>query len=569
MRSQCIALATANTLRGRALYSPRARMRCSRGARDRLRNHSAIAHVELRFSASDRRGRHLSTAAPDPPRSALAELRGIHKSFRGIPVLRGIDVTLFGGEIHAWVGENGAGKSTLARALAGFHPDYGGEIRIGGAATRIDSPSRAAACGIALIQQDAQLVPALSASENLFLGRELRGRLPGLVDRRAMLERARERLRALGFGLDPERSVAALAPGERQQLEIAKGLLRESTLLIFDEPTAALTLPEIGELHARLRALRERGVGIVYVSHHLKDVLALADRISVLRDGELVAQAPRSDWDETRLVRAMVGREVTRATQRPAVQRATALLRGEGLGCRGRFEAIDFAVPPGEILGLAGLAGAGRSSLLRALFGLLRIDRGSIELDGEPLRMRAPRDALARGVAFVPEDRSREGLVPELPAAENIALLRPPGLRWRPWIEAAREREHVASAAAQSGLADELLSRAARRLSGGNQQKTVLARALLRRPRVLLLDEPTRAIDVSAKAEIHARIRALADTGSAVLLASSELPELLACCDRILVLRSGRLAAEFDAALASEDALLAAAAGATDCGARA
>jgi ABC-type sugar transport system ATPase subunit len=509
----------------------------------------------------------VSATASPPARSPLAELRAIRKSFRGIPVLRGIDLALGRGEIHAWVGENGAGKSTLARVLAGFLPDYGGEIRIDGAARRIDSPARAAACGVALIQQDAQLVPGLSAADNLFLGREPSGRLRGLVDRRALRARAREQFAALGFGLDPDRSAASLAPGERQQLEVAKGLARDARLLVFDEPTAALTPPEIAELHARLRELRARGVGIVYVSHHLSEVLALADRISVLRDGELVAHGPRSDWDEARLVRAMVGREIEAAAPRASMRNAEVVLRTEGLTSRGRFAAIDLELRRGEILGLAGLAGAGRSSLLRALFGLARVDRGATVLDGVPLRIRRPRDALARGIAFVPEDRAREGLVPELTASANIALLRPPGARARPWIEAARERGPVESAAAHSGLAAELLSRVARRLSGGNQQKTVLARALLRAPRVLLLDEPTRAIDVAAKAEIHARVRALADAGSAVLLASSELPELIACCDRILVLRNGRITAEFDPARATEDAILAAAAGAAPVGA--
>ncbi len=494
-------------------------------------------------------------------RGAIAELVRLGKSFRGIPALRDVDLALRAGEVHAWVGENGAGKSTLARVLAGLHPDYSGEIRIAGRPVRLASPAVATARGIALVQQEPQLVPELSVCENICLGREPRSRVLRLLERGVMRRRAAALLAGLGSALDPDARVAGLAPGARQLVEIAKGLAAEPRLLLFDEPSASLSQREVADLLARVRALRARGTGVVYVSHRLDEVFALADRISVLRDGALVASAPRGDWDEASLLHAMVGRALAPRRDRARAGPAAPLLRVSGLGRRGAFEDLHFELRRGEILGLAGLAGAGRSSILRSLFGLAPAERGSLAIDGAPARIARPGDALRHGISFVPEDRQREGLIPELSARENIALLGRAGAPRRAWIDAPRERAEVAAVAARVGLPPELGERQVRRLSGGNQQKVLLARALLQQPRLILLDEPTHAIDVAAKAEIHARILELAAAGTAVLLASSELPELLALCDRILVLRAGGVVAELAGDRADERALLAAASG--------
>jgi ABC-type sugar transport system ATPase subunit len=490
----------------------------------------------------------------------VLELRGIHKTFGGMAAVDGVDLELRAGEVHAWVGENGAGKSTLARVLAGLHGDYTGEIRAAGQPLRLATPAAAAACGIALVHQELSLVPELSVAENVFLGREPRGRWPWLVDFGAMRRRARAVLDALGAALPVDARVGQLGPGERQLVEIAKGLAREPRLLILDEPTSSLSAREARELLARVRALRERGGALVYVSHRIDEVFEVADRISVLRDGKLVAAGPRAHWDGASLVRAMVGRDLP---LREAAARAPGevLLQVEDLGRRGEFAGVSLALRAGEVLGIAGLVGAGGSALLRALYGLGPAGSGTVRVRGRVERIAAPRDALRLSIGFVPADRRREGLIPERSLRENAALAALREFSRGPCLDRAREREAVDGIRGKLGLERIPAEAPVRKLSGGNQQKVVLARALLRQPSVLLLDEPTRGVDVAAKAEIHALIEARVRAGVAVLLVSSDLPELLALCDRILVMRQGRGVAEFERGLASEERVIAAAAG--------
>jgi ABC-type sugar transport system ATPase subunit len=490
----------------------------------------------------------------------VVELRGVRKLFGATVAVAGIDLELRAGEVHAWVGENGAGKSTLARVLAGLHGDYAGEVRVAGEPVRLATPALAAACGVALVHQEPSLVAGLSVAENIYLGRAPRGRWPWLVDFAAMRRGASALLAELGASISVDARVGDLGPGERQLVEIARGLARESRVLILDEPTSSLSASEARELLARVRALRARGVALVYVSHRLEEVFAVSDRISVLRDGRLVGSGARAEWDESRLVRAMVGRDLP---PRAARSRASGevLLEIEGLGRGAAFEHVSFALRRGEVLGLAGLVGSGCSELLRALCGLAPAQRGSLRVRGASARIARPRAALALGIALVPADRLGDGLIPERSARENASLAAIRELSRGPCVDRARERDAVDAIARRVGLERVPLETQVRRLSGGNQQKVVLARALLCKPRVLLLDEPTRGVDVAAKAEIHALIEALADSGCAVLLASGDLPELLALSDRILVMRAGRVTAALAREEASEERVVAAAAG--------
>jgi ABC-type sugar transport system ATPase subunit len=497
------------------------------------------------------------------------ELRGVRKHFAGAVALAGVDLELRAGEVHALVGENGAGKSTLMRVLAGLHGDYRGEIRVGGGPARLASPARAAALGIALVHQELSLVPEMSVAENVFLGREPQGRLPGLVDFRAMERGAEALLAELGVRLPVREKVARLGAGARQLVEIAKGLSQEPRILILDEPSSSLSRAETGELLARVRALRARGTAVVYVSHKLDEVLAVADRITVLRDGARVASRPVAEWSEEALVRAMVGRDLKRLYPRTRPAPGEVVLRVEGLARPGRFRGVTFSLRRGEVLGLAGLVGAGRSDLAQALFGLPPAKSGAIALGGAPVRIRAPADAMALGIALVPEDRLRQGLVPRLSVRENVSLASLGALSRLQWMAAGRERAAVAGIAGRVGLAPGATELPVRRLSGGNQQKVVVARWMLRRPRILILDEPTRGVDVGAKAEIHALVDRLAGEGAAVLLVSSDLPEVLGMSDRVLVMRQGRIAAELSREKASEESVLAAATGVADPGARA
>jgi len=500
---------------------------------------------------------------------ALVELRGVRKHFAGAVALAGVDLQVRAGEVHALVGENGAGKSTLMRVVAGLHGDYEGQVRVAGRPVRLASPARAAALGIALVHQELSLVPEMSVAENVFLGREPHGRWPGLVDFREMERRAGALLAELGVRLPVREKVARLGAGARQLVEIAKGLAAQPRLLILDEPTSSLSRSEAGELLARVRALRARGTASIYVSHKLDEVLAVADRISVLRDGARVATGPAAEWSEEALVRAMVGRDLSRLYPRTRPAPGEVLLRVEGLGRRGHFSGVSFALRRGEVLGLAGLVGAGRSAVAQALFGLPPAAAGAITLAGARVRIRGPADAMRLGIALLPEDRRRQGLVPHLSVRENVSLASLGALSRLQSMRTAREREVVAGIAQRVGLAADAAELPVRWLSGGNQQKVLVARWLLRRPRVLILDEPTRGVDVGAKAEIHALVERLAAQGAGVLLVSSDLPEVLGLCDRVLVMRRGRIATELSREEASEERVVAAATGAAGAEARA
>jgi ABC-type sugar transport system ATPase subunit len=497
---------------------------------------------------------------------SLLEVVRVSKAFSGIPVLRGVSFTLAGGQVLGVVGENGAGKSTLMNVLGGVVAPDAGDVRLSGETFRPRGPADAMARGVAYIHQELNLLPNLSVAENLSLAR-LPRRGP-LVDRRRLDEDARRRLLAVGLDLPPRTLVGDLGPGARQLVEIARALAADARVVILDEPTTSLTAPEADRLFALVRRLRDEGRGLVYISHALGDVLRLADDVLVLRDGEAVAFGPSPGFDEARLITLMVGRAVEAVyPSRDAPAPGEPALEVERLGREGAFREVSLVVRPGEVVGLAGLMGAGRTELLRAIFGLDPPDSGEVRVRGGRLRP-APREAIARGVAFVTEDRRADGLVLDASVAANLALVSLPAHARGGWID----RRALAAALAAQAEAVRLeapgrLGRPARTLSGGNQQKVVLGKWLLGRPSVVLLDEPTRGIDVGAKQHVYRLVADLAAGGAAVLLASSEIEELLGLADRILVLRRGSVVDELPRPEFDRERILAAALGAARAGA--
>jgi ABC-type sugar transport system ATPase subunit len=499
--------------------------------------------------------------------SVLLEVDAVHKTFSGIPVLKGVSLSLAAGRVLGVVGENGAGKSTLMNVLGGVVAADAGEVRLSGVAYAPRGPAEAMARGVAYIHQELNLLPNLSVAENLLLAHLPRRHL--LVDRRRLEALARERLLAVGLDVSPWALVGDLGPGARQLVEIARALAADARVVILDEPTTSLAAPEAERLFALVRRLRDEGRGLVYISHALGEVLRLADDVLVLRDGEVVASAPAASFDESRLITLMVGRAVDAVyPARTGSSRGDAALEVTGFGRKGAFRDVSLAVRRGEVLGLAGLMGAGRTEVLRAIFGLEPPDSGEVRVHGRRLRP-APRAAIARGLALVTEDRREDGLVLDASVADNLALASLPSHARGGWID----RRTLARALAAQAEAVRLdapagLGRPARTLSGGNQQKLVLGKWLLGHPSVVLLDEPTRGIDVGAKQHVYRLIADLADAGTAVVLASSEIEELLGLADRVLVLRRGAVVDELARPEFDRERMLAAALGAGPVGAR-
>jgi ABC-type sugar transport system ATPase subunit len=503
----------------------------------------------------------------------ILELRGIGKRFGGVRALHDVSFTIEAGECHALMGENGAGKSTLGRVLAGILRSDAGELRVDGRPVAFRSPADAQAAGIGMVHQELACCPDLSVAENLALGRWPRrgpggsGRGP-LVDRRAMERRARELLAGIGAELDVRRTMRELSTAQEQRVQVAAAVGSGARVIVFDEPTSALTGADAERLYTLIGALRARGVTVIYVSHRIPEVFRLADRITVLRDGARVATLPRDETSPRDLVRRMIGRELSGYHAGPPPgPPGEVLLEVEGLASRGRIEGVGFRVRAREIVGLAGLVGAGRSEVLRALFGLDPHARGRVTVTGRPLRLGSTRAALTAGLALVPEDRKRQGLVLPLGARANWALAQLPALRRRArparalgLLDGGAERRRAAASLASVDVRAASLDAPVAALSGGNQQKVVLARWLATGARVLLVDEPTRGVDVGAKAAIHHLLAGRAADGAAILLVSSELDELLALSSRVLVLREGRLVAELPRG-ASEEAVMTAMAG--------
>jgi ABC-type sugar transport system ATPase subunit len=483
----------------------------------------------------------------------LLELEHLTKRYEGVPALSDVDFAVEQGEVVGLVGENGAGKSTLIKIIAGAVRPDDGEIRINGAPVHFTQPAHAIQAGIAVIYQELSLCATLDATENVLLG-ALPTRGP-FVDWPAARREAGHWLRELSPALPLHVPVRELPVGPRQLVEIARSLARRARLIFMDEPTAALSEHETNRLLAIVRDLKQRGVGVVFVTHRLEEGLTISDRIVVLRDGRNAGALDRANATRERLVRLMVGREIGAQSRSESEHGPGTVLEGRDLALVGRFSGISLAVHAGEVLGLAGLVGAGRSSLLRALFGAEPLSAGTVFLNGRVVSIRRPADAMRHRIALVPEDRRGQALLPAMSTAENVAAA-----SWSDLAHAGflADRDVRTLAYRQVKALDIRLRSISQRvlaLSGGNQQKVVVARWLSRRPSVLLLDEPTRGIDVGAKAEIYGLVRRLAGEGVAIVISTSELPELLALANRILVLREGRMAGELPGGATQEEVM--------------
>lgn len=497
---------------------------------------------------------------PDAAGSAtlLLDANGVHKRFGGVHALRGASLGVRAGEVHALVGENGAGKSTLINILAGAVRREAGRVVFADRHVDFHSPAESQASGIAVIHQELASLPALTVAENLLMGRLLSR--AGWIDGGAMLREARTLLSGVGLTMDPRTPMRELSLSQQQLVEIARALSTSARLLVMDEPSSSLTEHETRRLLDLVRQLSARGVAILYVSHRMAEVFAIADRITVYRDGANVATIETATTTPAAIVGLMVGRELASTTPEVPREAREVLLEVRGLtsrttrreGSRMLLDRVNLSVRRGEIVGLAGLVGSGRSELARAIFGAEPFDAGEVRLEGRPVKFRSPADAIRAGIAMVPEDRKALSLFLEKPVRWNVSMAVLPNFARFGFLSRQRERTLIGAQVARLRVRTPGLEAPVRVLSGGNQQKTVLGRWLATRPKLLILDEPTHGVDVGAKAEIASSIRALAAEGVAILLISSELPEVLALSDRILVMRAGRLVAELDHADADE-----------------
>ncbi|HEX3761916.1 MAG TPA: sugar ABC transporter ATP-binding protein [Kofleriaceae bacterium] len=490
----------------------------------------------------------------------VVDAKRICKAFPGVRALDGVDFAIRAGEVVGLLGENGAGKSTLVKILAGVHRADAGELWFGGRRVEFATIQQAQAAGVTLIFQELNNCPNLTPLDNLFLGRELRRRGSPLLDYPAMRARARALFERLGVEVDLDVDLHTLSTAVQQMIEIAKALLGDVRLLIMDEPTSSLTEAETARLFTVIRELRDRGTAIVFISHKLGEVFEITERIVVLRDGKNAGEIDARTGTREQLIAAMVGRELAEADHRARAAPGPEILRVDGLSGPPHIEDVSFALRQGEILGVAGLLGAGRTETARLVIGAERATRGRVLIDGREVRIRSPRDAARHGIAYVPEDRKVQALILAMSVRENLTLAIHHVLRWLRWFlsrrkEAAVVDRHVAA------LRIKIASReqAVNQLSGGNQQKVVLARCLALAPRILILDEPTRGIDVAAKAEVHRTIAELAARGVAILLISSELPEILALSDRVMVMDGGRVQRVLDHVDATQEAIMTAA----------
>jgi rhamnose transport system ATP-binding protein len=490
---------------------------------------------------------------------AFVELRNVSKSYGGVHALSAVSLDIHAGEVHALCGENGAGKSTLIKILAGSVQPDTGEVIVSGAKLETGNVHASEAAGLAVIHQELVSFPHLDARDNIFVGREPR-RFGGLALDRARMRRETDALLdQLGEKINPTQPVGELPVAQQQMVGMARALSRKCRLLIMDEPTASLSAKETEVLFRIIRQLKSQGVSILYVSHRLEEIFALSDRTSVLRDGKWVATHDTRELDQEKLIRLMVGRELLQAEHEPwegATERDAVLLEVRGLTRAPLFADVSLKLRKGEIVGMAGLVGAGRSEVVETVFGLHRADAGEVLVNGEPLPKNSVKAAMERGLALVPENRQHCGLVLPMSVGANISMAVLPTLTSGGLINTSRENEVIAQMMRDMTIKAATPRIAARTLSGGNQQKIVLGKWLVSKPKILILDEPTRGIDVGAKAEIYRFIRQLAREGMAVLLVSSDMPEVMLLSDRILVMRNGRISGELSRAEATQEKVL-------------
>jgi rhamnose transport system ATP-binding protein len=494
---------------------------------------------------------------------AIFRLRNVTKRFGGVTAVEAVDFDLQPGEVHALVGENGAGKSTLMKMVHGLYTPDEGTLEVGGEVVAFSSPRDAEAAGIAMIPQELDLFLELSVTENLFVGRQRPRTRWGALDQNTMRAEARQRLDSLGVDLDVTATVKGLSAANQQIVAIARALVGEARAVVMDEPTASLTERETQQLFRIISDLTSSGVGIVYISHRLEEIFTISDRITVLRDGHHITTAPASELDAKELVRLMVGRPLNELFTRSPHSSGEVVLEVRGLSRAGEFEDIELAVRRSEIVGLSGLVGAGRSELAQSIFGIRLPEAGEIRIDGEEVRIHSPQAAMERGIFYVPEERRSQGLILPFSIKNNITLsILDRITRWG-FVPRA-ERQTADRFARELSIRGGKISDPVSRLSGGNQQKVVLAKSLAREPSILLLDEPTRGIDVGAKSEIYRLIDNLAKQGKAILLISSELEEVLSMSDRIVVMREGRITGEFKREEATQENVMTAATGGRD-----
>lgn len=492
----------------------------------------------------------------NPSTSAL-EMRGISKSFSGNTVLDGVNIAARAGEVLALLGENGAGKSTLMKILTGVHQPEAGEILIDGQAVKFARPADALSAGIAMIYQELSLAPHLTVAENIFLGREpLKVSALGFINDRELNERAKKLLSEYGFNLNPKARVVSLSAADRQQVEITRAIVEAKRVIVMDEPTSSLTDSEVKELFRLIRDLKTRGLAVIYISHRLEELDEIADRVTILRDGKAVYSGQWGDISTDEVIKHMAGRELKEIFPPRKASTGEVKLRVRNLTQLPKFADINFEAHAGEVVGIAGLAGAGRTELVEAIFGATHATSGEIELNGEKILYSQPSKSVPRGLSLLTEDRKRTGLCLNLPLATNITLA-----NTRALVKSGRLQPKLETSTAQNfiqklNIRPPAPAKPVGRLSGGNQQKSLLARWLFANSQVFLLDEPTRGVDVAARSEIYREINELAEAGAAVVMVSSDLPELLGMADRILVMRRGKLVAELNAKQTTQEEVL-------------
>lgn len=495
------------------------------------------------------------------PENVLLKAANISKNYAGVHALRNASFELRSGEVHALVGENGAGKSTLIKIITGAIEPTDGELFLNGEQVRDSSPSLSKSLGIAAIYQQPALFPELNVAENIAIGQERAG-IFSRVDWKRRRRIAQELLSRVGARIDPETTAGELSMPQQQLVEIARSLGVNAKVLIFDEPTASLSEEDTQNLFRVIRELREQGVGMIYISHRLEELPAIADRVTVLRDGRTIETHRMTDVSSEHLIRLMVGRELSAVFPKRAVERGEVIFELKNFGSRSAgIHGVNLSVRAGEIVGVAGLVGAGRTELATTIFGLHEPDSGEILLNGMPIRIGHPCEAIDRGIAYLPEDRRRHGVVLDFPISANITLASLKKLSGFAGMDFTREKEIAAEYTRRLGVKTPAIFNAVSTLSGGNQQKVALSRWLMTKPSVLILDEPTQGIDVGAKAEIHELMTELAEQGVAIMMISSELPEVLGMSDRIAVMHGGTIAKVFDRAEATQDKILSVALG--------
>lgn len=487
----------------------------------------------------------------------VIRMEHIHKSFGGVHALNDVRIDVYAGEVHAILGENGAGKSTLIKTMTGVHQPDSGEIILHGEPVTFGGPREAQQQGIGAIYQEPSLFPDLDIAENIMAGRQ--PTRAGRIDWAAMYREARNLLEQLGVRLDPRTKARNLSVAQQQTVEIARALSLNAQLLIMDEPTSSLTVTEVEELFRIIRQLREAGTAIIFISHRLEELFAVADRVTILRDGHYVATRDIDGVKTEELIQMMVGRPVDDLFPKQEAPRGDPVLEVQDLTAVGKFENVTFTLHAGEILGLAGLIGAGRTDVARALFGIQPAASGVVKINGQEVTIDSPRQAMKLGLGFVPEDRQHHGLVLPMSIAANVTLPILPRFATAGWLREGEARKVATAAAQKLEVRSAGVDQKAHELSGGNQQKVVLAKWLETDPRILILDEPTRGIDVGTKAAVHQLMSDLANEGVAILMISSELPEILGMSDRILVMREGRVTGSFMRAEATQEKLMVAA----------